>query len=512
MELYQGELPKDIAQRIELFDQLANAEPDGMREWVQRHPRNLMLYAGLNVEPFVDAGLRDCLDYQRTFWLAPRGSGKTTAYLFYSAWLGMSPPDVYVKAGIPYLFEGSPREIGPHNIRVALTTNSSDNAALGLYQVKCVFTDPRIERLFGKPLEGKRWKDQRADTVFRNVNIRETTYTALGLGSRITGGHYDAVLVDDWVTEENARTELQRSRLSSFWSMTVKPTHEPWARTFGAGTRYHPQDWYGASVYPWVQKGIWNHLRRTPALYTRNGKECSYWPGVFPVDILYSIREEIGEIAFATQYQNVVDVMLGDFFEHSWLEQFVNWDELPEDERANAHTVIALDPAIKAGTRNDYSVFVVLSVIGKKAYVRRVVRGQWTDEQLKVRAVKLCQQYEPETLGIEVVAAMEWLADSMAKLDLGNTRVRKLSPRASKGKDKVGRASHVRKWFEQLRVFLEVPTKANGIQRLVYECMAFPTASNTPGMDDCVDALVWALYLTGRARGRIGRQIRSNRT
>ena len=78
----------------------------------------------------------------------------------------------------------------------------------------------------------------------------------------------------------------------------------------------------------------------------------------------------------------------------------------------------------------------------------------------------------------------------------------------AKGKDKVGRASHVRKWFEQLRVFLEVPTKANGIQRLVYECMAFPTASNTPGMDDCVDALVWSLFLTGRPRGRVGKQSR----
>lgn len=493
--------PLEAQQALEL---LADREPIRMAEWVQRHPKNFMLYMGWEVLPFHESALNDFLNHQRTFWLAPRGAGKTNAFLCGSAWLAISDPDIYTKAGVPYLFPDAPREIGPHNIRVALTGNSADNAALGLYQIKHMLTSERMLKLFGD-LEGPRWKDQRADTCLRQTHLRESTFTALGLGSRITGGHYDAVLCDDWVTEENARTDLQRKRLENFWKLTVKPAHEPWSRTFGAGTRYHPMDWYGSCIYQWVKAGVWDNLRRTPALFTLNGEERSYWPGSYSLDILHAIREEVGEIAFSTQYQNVVDVMLGDFFEHTWLEQFCKWDELKPEERKKARTIITLDPAIKAGLRNDYSVFCILSVIGKRAYVRRIVRGQWTEDELKYRSRLLCNLYKPDLMGVEVVGGLEWLVDSLRKMD-GLPYVRKLRPQQYKGKDKVGRASHVRKWFEQLRVYLEEPDKANGIQRLIHECMAFPNACSTPGMDDCVDAMVWALILAGRGRGRLGRQ------
>jgi len=220
------------------------------------------------------------------------------------------------------------------------------------------------------------------------------------------------------------------------------------------------------------------------------------------VDVLLEIKEEIGEIAFATQYQNVVDIMQGEFFEQGWVENLAKWEELPEADRKQARTFIALDPAIKAGPRNDYSVFCIVSVVKGQLYVRRIVRGQWTDEQLKARTAVLVKLYRPEVIGVEVVGGIEWLADALGRMDLGECRVKKLRPTQHRGKDKVGRASHVRKYLEQGIVHLEEPTKDNGVGRLIYEMMAFPSSSNVPGMDDCVDAFVWALILASRGGGR----------
>jgi phage terminase large subunit-like protein len=487
----------------ELLDGLADHRPDDVKVWLQQHPANLMRYDGLDVKPFCRAALDDALNYTQTFWLAPRGSGKSTAYVYLAAWLSFADPEVYTRAGVPYQFEGAPREIGPHNIRMALTSNSAQKAAASHYQAKAILTGPRMSKLFGN-MEGKRWTDAMSETSLRTENLREGTFTALGLGSKVTGGHYDWELADDWVTEDNARTELQRQRLVDFWNFTVKGTHEPWAKTIGAGTRYHPLDWYD-HVKQWTEKGLWQHMRRTPALVGEAGDERSYWPELFSVEKLHTIREEIGQVAFAAQYQNEVDAMLGEFFESPWVELHAKWSDLSPEERGGAITVLTLDPAIKAGPRNDFSAFVVLSYVNRKFYVRRVVRGQWTNDGIKRRAHQLCVLYKPDRLGVEVVGGTEWILNDLRKMELPGVKVVPLRPQQFRGKDKVGRASYVRSPFENGRVFFEVPTKENGIARLIYEMLAFPSASNVPGMDDCVDALVWAMILVARGRSRLHR-------
>lgn len=484
----------------ELLDGLAVHRPEDVKVWLQQHPANLMRYDGLEVTPFHKAALDDALRCQQAFWLAPRGSGKSTTYVYLSSWLAIADPEIYTKAGVPYQFEGAPKEIGPHNVRMALTSNSAQKAAASHFQAKSILTGPRVARLFGN-LEGRRWTDAMSETSLRTDNLREGTFTALGLGSKVTGGHYDWVLADDWVTEDNARTELQRQRLADFWSFTVKGTHEPWAKTVGAGTRYHPLDWYD-QVKQWVERGLWEQMRRTPALVNVDGREVSYWPELFSVEKLHAIREQIGQVAFAAQYQNEVDAMLGEFFEAAWLERYTEWEQLPEADKAAAITVVALDPAIKDGPRNDYTAFVVVSYVNRKFYVRRVVRGQWTNDGIKRRAHQLCALYKPDRLGVEVVGGTEWVLNDLRKMKLSGTRAVPLRPQQYRGKDKVGRAAHVRSPFEGGRVYFERPTPENGITRLIYEMLAFPTASTVPGMDDCVDALVWAMILVARGRSR----------
>jgi predicted phage terminase large subunit-like protein len=496
------QLPSEPIERVKLLDELAEHHPEVVRAFIERHPANLMVHQGLNVEPFHADALNDILTERRTFWLAPRGSGKSTNALMACTWMALADP-ANMDPSIGNLFPKAPHTIGPHNIRIALTGNSADKAEELHWQAKQTLIDPRITNLFGN-LEGKRWTNTKSETSLRSVNLREGTFTAMGLGSKVTGGHYDVVLADDYVTLDNARTELQRTRITDFWKFTVKPTHEPWARTIGAGTRYHPGDWY-QTVKGWADDGDWK-LRLTPAITKGiDGQDVSYWPQVFDLETLKEIKREIGAIAFATQYQNQVDLLLGEFFDNEWVERFARWADLPEASRAKARTVICLDPSIKAGLRNDYSVFVVLSYIAPHFYVRNVVRGQWTQEELVARSQYLMKVYKPEQFGVENVGGIEFLVQAIKKAPGMHGKVRSMRPTSTAGKDKVGRASEVRRFFENLRVYLEEPTEHNGIHRLIEEMMAFPTAHNVPGMDDCVDALVWAMLLMSRQSSRVGR-------
>jgi predicted phage terminase large subunit-like protein len=498
VENLTAQLPSDPLERRRLLDRLVDVRPELVRRWIERRPHNLMVYHGWDVQPFHAGGLDGYLDNIQSLWLAPRGSGKSTALMFAACWLGLAQPE---NRDPRYrdLFPDSPRRIDPTNIRIALTSNSQEKATALLWQVKAVLTDDRMVKLYGD-LVGGRWQDVKSDTSLRTMKLREPTFTALGLGSTVTGGHYDVLVADDWVTEDNSRTEMRRQRLVDFWRLTVAPTREPWARTWAAGTRYHPQDFYH-SIAQWKERNLWNHLRVDAALQEVNGQEVSYWPEAYTVPKLREIREQIGQVAFDTQYQNRVDVMLGEFFEREWVENYVRWDELPKAKRDAARTVIALDPAIKAGPRNDYSVFCVLSWVDGFFYVRRIVRGQWTQDEQQEIAVRLCHEYKAELLGIEVIGAQEWLVQGLVG-KLGMRRVRALKPQQYRGKDKVGRASRVRSLFERGLVHLDEPTEANGVERLVYEMMAFPSSSDVPGMDDCVDALVWALLLIVKPRSR----------
>lgn len=496
------ELGSDPRKRRDLLDQLTARDPRAVRQFIMRHPRNLMVFDGWNVEGFHNDALEDALRYDRILWLAPRGSGKSTAYLYACVWAALADPKVYTRFGIPYLFPDAPREIGPHNIRIALTTNSAEKAVSLMYQAREILLQKRLHRVFGKSLQGRRWKDYVSDTSLRTERLKDGTLNALGLKSKVTGGHFDIGLVDDWVTEDNAQTETQRGRIESFWNYTVSHTLEPWARVWGAGTRYHPYDFWN-TIWKWAEeRGTWK-VRRTPAITVDSkGRECSYWPEVFPLEKLYERREEVGLVAFQAQYQNEVDLMKGNFFDSDWFENYKTWDEWGDADKRKARTVIALDPAIGGGPRNDFSVFTVLHYIKPWFHVRRVIRGQWTQLELEQRIAYLNRLFRPEVFGIEVVAGIEWLAQAVIKKQR-SVPIHRCSPKQSRGRDKVGRANEVRKFFEQGRVFLETPDESNGIMRLKMEAMAFPQAKDQPGMDDCVDSLVWAMLLCKRQRGRL---------
>ncbi|MCI0672588.1 MAG: hypothetical protein L0Y64_19250, partial [Myxococcaceae bacterium] len=232
----------------------------------------------------------------------------------------------------------------------------------------------------------------------------------------------------------------------------------------------------------------------------------SYWPAVYSLDKLQAIKDEIGPVAFASQYQNEVDLMLGGFFGPETLEQFTAWSTRSEGARKKARTIIVVDPAVKGGKRNDCTGIVLASLVEGQVHFRHCLRGQWTKDEIKARVDLLRARYPEATLvGVEVVAGTEWLVQDMQKSGLP---VKALRPRQFAGRSKTGRADQARSAFDGGRVAFEPPTADNGLGRLREELMAYRPGNDSPGVDDCADAGVWAIILLGMGRGGSVRLIR----
>jgi len=483
-------------------------------------------------------GFNSYLANPRSLWIAPRGSGKSTVVAYLAAWLGIA--DLHSKhptldneeeherwldrrAIHEMLFGSAPRRIDSRSIRISLTSSSQQNAKRLLWQVKNIVQMPAVSRCLDFQVRderrdrSKRWTEEVADSGYRDTLLREATWTALGMGSKIAGGHYDVVFGDDWVTLDNSRTKTQRENVADFWKFTVKGTCEPWCRVGISGTRYHPKDWYG-EITQWSGKGGsdvdggWATLRHQSFIYDRNGGRRSYWPAVYSIETLDAIRDEIGSAAFSTQYMGETAVMEGDFFEREWLEQVVEWKSLPHDIRDAAVTGMALDMAFKGGPEHDWSVFTLGHMNAPCAQfphgrfqLELARRGRWTKRELIAQAEVLYAKARatgnaPAVFAIEAAPGTEFLIQ-----DLRESRViprgiiKPMPPRISK----LARAEKARTLFEIGAVFLDPPGPENGLQVVVDEVLSF--TGERGSQDDCVDSLVWLIIALSRGRTRLRR-------
>jgi phage terminase large subunit-like protein len=81
----------------------------------------------------------------------------------------------------------------------------------------------------------------------QEFGIRDMTIQAAGIGTSITGLHYDVIILDDVVVLENSQSEAERAKVETWYSLlsSIKNTDSV---TKAVGTRYHPKDLYNSMM------------------------------------------------------------------------------------------------------------------------------------------------------------------------------------------------------------------------------------------------------------------------
>lgn len=394
--------------------------------------------------------------------LAPRGYGKSTILTIARAILEII--------------------INP-NVRILIASNTQLQAEVFLREIKFHLEhNPRVIEYFGSFASSDKWDTREIIVARRTSSAKESTVTCVGVEGAVVSRHYDLILADDIVDEENSRTEIQREKVRTWWYKTLLPCCEPDGRIYVLGTRYHYLDLYGYLI-----KNEYADKYQIIRAIEEDGS--TPWPEKFSLEWLEERRKQSGSIIFNAQYQNDTSLMKGNIFREEW---FRFYEEQPDWERM--HFFIGCDPAatrresILSGSKSETDWWTIIVGAreyndGKYAsdiYLKEAWRGRCTKEEYLNKLKELNTHYSPQSVVIETVAAQEYLAQDAEKF----MPVQRLE----RTKDKIARAYWLQAFLENGQILFPARHLVGDYsiwQALLDELLLFPQAEH----DDLFDAL-----------------------
>jgi len=283
--------------------------------------------------------------------IAPRNSAKSTCW---------------PKKGALWLLGNNP------DLRIVLISRTSTLAQMNLAFIRLhIESNDKLHEVFPyKEINGKRfglspsapWGTERI-TVKNNRMDGAPSIYAVGLEGSISGIRADIILVDDLVDMNNVMTESQREKVNTFWDTTVIPTLNPDGRIFAVGTRYHSKDFYtrlleddmfknNTSIFPAIKLDEHGEY-----LLDSEGNMQSYWPARWPISELLKMKERMGSLAFASQYQCDPSGYAGQLFD----PEDIHYYDPTRDLTAvwgNLDFIMSVDPNITEDPESDNTAIV----------------------------------------------------------------------------------------------------------------------------------------------------------
>ena len=324
------------------FDSLTeNGKKAFLRELAQKNFRFLVHLLGYRdtgefhlplMEQIAQAGELDNTP-RRRLWLWSRGHFKTS---------------LINEAHSVFLIINNP------NIRILIVANTMDIAKKVLINIKSHFMfNDDFRELFPEfcPKPSKDGKIEFGTTEYftvmnRTQTKKEPTAMCAGVGTNLTGLHFDYMKIDDLVTKDSVSNETQilvsKDYYSSLRQLFDNPTIP---REDVIGTPYHFNDLYGElRIHPEFEKSFVKaaedmtfEKRAFPERFSRKGFE----------DILND--PNIGPYQFSSQYMlNPINPADAKFKEEWWKE----YDTLP----IGLAEYINCDPASTQKKKSDYTV------------------------------------------------------------------------------------------------------------------------------------------------------------
>lgn len=398
---------------------------------------------GLKVEPFHLALLQYQFNHRENLQMCFRGAGKSTTC---------------TEVKIIHLLLKNP------NLRILIASKTIANAQGFLKNVKAHFeTNTRLEEIFGVYYDPKvvgKWDDREIEVAPRTIVAKEASVTCVGVEGTVVSKHYDVIISDDLVDEDNSRTKLQRDKLRTWLYTTIAPTLEPpddevehRGEHHMLGTRYHYDDLYGHLI----QNELRDHHQIIPAL-DENGR--SPWPDKYPSSWFAERRKRAGLIIFNCQYQCDTEAMKGEIFQYDHCQQ-LDEDSWPSK---GLRVWMGVDLAISEDEQADKFAIVVIGVTRDRSayFVLDFYEGQLRFKAQTQKIVEYYRRWKPIRAAIETnqyqAAQYQTLKDKHPDM-----RLKKVNT----DKDKVTRAMKLSATFEDMRVFFRKGTQDLLIEHMV---------------------------------------------
>jgi predicted phage terminase large subunit-like protein len=284
------------------------------------------------------------------------------------------------------------------NVRVAIDSEVYRNSVRHLSEIKQhLALNPAIRIAWGDVRTDPGWREDSIVLAGRTRPSREPTVDAMGIDVVKVGMHYDWIVVDDLVSDNNTMTSDMRDKAWDHFQYLFSIL-EPKGRMTVVGTRWHLDDIYGRIDRVADKLGFEVFQRKA---IDDDGNLLL--PKRLSREFLDAQRSLLGPYKFAANYQNS-PVPDGDrTFQPEWLTENY-WTELPKGGKLSRITTV--DPAIETDKRrNDYTAIVTCD--HDKAgniWVVDVRRGHWQVDETVDQICKTAVGLGSDRLGIEEVA------------------------------------------------------------------------------------------------------------
>lgn len=299
------------------------------------------------------------------------------------------------------------------NIRILLASKSLANAQGFLKEIKGhLEANVTLIETFGPFFDARKvekWDNTEIEVLGRTKRRKEASITCVGNGSTIVSKHYDVILGDDLVDEDNSRTEHMRAKTHTWYYQTLLPTLEPpdpdvphRGDLHLLGTRYHYGDLYGHLLVNEMKK-------RALIIRALDEHGRSPWPQKYPRRWFEKKRATHGTIIFGAQYLCSTEAMKGEIFEYDHCQQ-IDPAEYPDPKDLKVY--MGVDLAIKECEKADQFAIVVVGCLGRahrnrdpiKVYLLDFYAGHLRFSAQTEKILQFYDKWNPVDSGIESVA------------------------------------------------------------------------------------------------------------
>lgn len=287
----------------------------------------------------------------------------------------------------------------------------------------------------------------------------------------LTGRGGDIGVVDDPVKN---RAEAESAETRDMIDLAIRndliPCLKKDSPILCVASRYHEDDPSGRML-----KRGYEHIHLKAITDHPDGTRSALWPEERPLEYLDALRADIGEYAFASNYQGEPQPPTSSLFHgvHTY----------DADDRLPARVIIGVDLAFSSRKASDYTALVVLGDYVDHYRVLDIQRGQWGLARVRAELAMLRARYvEHHVRMVAYVSGPEiGVFDQLMEYGL---HVERLPARFNKQV----RAQRTSQAWMQGRVRL--PKEAKWLDPLISEVRYFTGVDDAH--DDQVDALVAA--------------------
>lgn len=289
--------------------------------------------------------------------------------------------------------------------------------------------------------KGNRWNNN--EIWIRGRGGLDACIMIRGIDGSLRGIHFkqyrpQLVLLDDLLKDDTAKSETKREQVKNTFTDVVIPIGTRDTNTLVVGTVLHEEDLMAdllkgkipgvrsikkASIVNWAERDdLWsewevkyNNLQDLDRIETAKsffydhqeemleGTEI-LWSEYLDYYYLMCKKQAMGDKSFYKEMQN--DPRSSDDY---IFQNISYWDRLPEYEEMEI--VVYIDPAIKAGKRNDYSAITILGKHNKtnQMYVVDGSIYKLLPDDLFSIVIEKLQMYPVEKIGFEATQAQSYM-------------------------------------------------------------------------------------------------------